>query len=329
MFWENLTNANLGEPFFALAPMNDVTDSVFRQIVAKCAAPDVFFTEFVSVDSLSSIGARRMDVKLAYSDVEKPLIVQIWGNKPKNYEIQCRELSYRGYAGIDINMGCPVQKVISKGSCSALIKNRSKAKEIIDATREGISAGDRNVALSVKTRIGFDEIDLTWIEFLLNQNLDCLTVHCRTTKEQSKVPNHFEVLPEIVAMRSAIAPNTKLVLNGDVHTRAQGEELAGEHGVDGIMIGRGIFFDPFVFSQQSPWVDMRTAQKLELYIEHIDLYERTWQGKKNPDALKRFAKTYVIGFPGAPQVRDNIMGLKNIDAVRDYLLELISQTLVS
>lgn len=323
MIWETLSGR---KPFFALAPMIDVTDSVFRQIVARCCAPDVFFTEFVSVDSLASPGAASMAPKLSFSESEKPLIVQVWGNDPKNYEIQCRELSYRGFAGIDINMGCPVAKVISKGSCSALIKNRTKAKDIITSAHEGIAAGKSDIALSVKTRIGFNEIDLTWIEFLLNQNLDCLTVHCRTTKELSKVPNHFEVLPEIVSMKNAIAPDTKLAVNGDILSRSQGIQVAEEHGLDGVMIGRGIFHDPFVFSDNSPWAEMTTAQKLSLYIEHIDLYEKTWQGKKNPDALKRFAKTYVVGFPGAPQVRDTLMGLSNIDAVKAYLHELINQS---
>ncbi|MFN8015446.1 MAG: tRNA-dihydrouridine synthase [Acidimicrobiia bacterium] len=303
--------------------MNDATDSVFRQIVARCSSPDVFFSEFVSVDSLNSASRHAMDSKLFFTSYEKPLIVQVWGNDPKNYEIQCRELSYAGYAGIDINMGCPVSKIIAKGSCSALINNRTRAKDIIDATKEGVKAGNPEVSVSVKTRIGFDSIDLSWIKFLLEQNLDCLIVHCRTTKEQSKVPNHFEVLPEIVKMRNEISPSTKLVANGDIASRSHGAEIAQEYGIDGVMIGRAIFHDPFVFSEQSPWMTMPTKEKLSLYLEHIDLFDKTWQNSKNPEVLKRFAKTYVVGFARAAQVREQIMALRSIADVREYISQII------
>lgn len=321
MIWDKISAKN--KPFFALAPMNDVTDSVFRQIIARCTSPDVFFTEFVSVDSLSSPGRHAMDTKLAFSSSEQPLIVQVWGNDPKNYEIHAAELSRGGYAGIDINMGCPVAKIISKGSCSALIKDRGKAHDIIAATQAGAQVHGSHFPVSVKTRIGYDKIDLSWIEFLLNLDLDGLIIHCRTTLEQSKVPNHFEVLPEIVEMRNSLSSTTKLVANGDITTREQGNKLAGEFGLDGIMIGRGVFLDPFVFSFASPWSEMPTEKKLQLFLEHIDLFDKTWNGTKNADVLKRFAKTYVVGFPGAPKIRDEIMGLHGVEEVRAYLNDLI------
>ena len=321
MIWEELAKEK--QPFFALAPMNDVTDRVFRQMVAKCAAPDVFFSEFVSVDALAGPGRESMENKLSFDSQEHPLIVQVWGIDPKNYVSQCRELSIMGYSGIDINMGCPVAKIINKGACSALINDRNKAKEIIAAAKSGAKSGNPDVPVSVKTRIGFDEIDLSWIEFLLEQNLSALTVHCRTVQEQSNVANHVELLPEIVEMRNRISPKTILIANGDISTRTQGEELALKYDLDGIMIGRGVFSDPYVFDSKSKWNELEPIQKLNLYGEHIDLFDKTWQGTKNPDVLKKFAKTYIVGFKGAHSMREKIMEQRTIEGVREYLSSFI------
>lgn len=304
--------------------MNDVTDSVFRQIIARFGAPDVFFTEFVSVESLASPGKSAMDEKLQFTPEEEPLVVQVWGNDPDCFESQCRELSTKGYAGIDINMGCPVNKIISKGSCSALINDRALAKDIISASQSGISTSRNHLPLSVKTRIGFDHIDLNWIEFLLEQKLSALIIHCRTAVELSKVPNHFEVLPEIVEMRNQISPETKLIGNGDIKTRNQGEGLAQEFNLDGIMIGRGIFSDPFVFAKQSPWNKKTPEDKLRLYLDHIELFDKTWQGNKNPEILKKFAKVYITDFQGAFSIRESIMGLRSVDKISLYLQELLT-----
>ena len=190
------------------------------------------------------------------------MIVQLWGLDPKNYETQSNELAKRGYVGIDLNMGCPVDKIIKKGACSALIRNRHLAKDIIIATQNG--AGD--IPVSVKTRVGFDEIDLSWIEFLLEQNLSSLTVHARTVKEKSDVENHWELFPQIVQMRNAIAPKTKLIANGDVLSRQHGTELAKQYGLDGLMIGRAIFDDPYVFTEEDIWANTTPDEKINLYF---------------------------------------------------------------
>ncbi len=284
--------------------MDDVTDTVFRRIVADTAKPDLFFSEFVSVDGLMSRGRAAVQNKLQFTDGEKPLIAQLWGLKPDNYRAVADELATQGYAGIDINMGCPVPVVIKNGACSALINNRELAGQIIAATKEG---ADGRVPVSVKCRIGFNEIDLTWIEFLLEQGIATLTVHGRTTKEQSKVPNHWEVFEEIVALRDRIAPDTKIIGNGDVLSKQEGIEIAQRLGLDGIMIGRGIFKDPYAFADQSPWPEMTKDQKIDLYAQHIKLFIETWSGTKNPASLKKFAKVYLNGFIGASDARSAIM----------------------
>jgi len=207
-FWQSLPH-----PFTVLAPMEGVTDVVFRQIISQIGRPDVFFTEFTNCDGLMSKGRRRVEDALLFSENEQPVVAQIWGLRPENYYKTAQYCREKGFAGIDINMGCPVDTVIKKGACSALIKNHSLAKEIIDATKEGAE----DLPVSVKTRIGFDSISLTdWVGFLLQQDLAALTLHFRTVRELSKVPAHWDCLPEIMKLRQELAPKTLIIGNGDV-----------------------------------------------------------------------------------------------------------------
>src|SRR5882672_11300852 len=205
--------ADLPKPFFVLAPMDDVTDTVFRRIVAGCARPDLFFTEFVNVDGLQSEGRGRLIKRIEFTPAEQPLIAQIWGKDPENYRKTAAELVEMGFAGIDINMGCPIKAVVNNGCCSALINNREMALEIIKATQEG-AAG--RVPVSVKTRLGWNQIDYSWHELLLRQNLAMLSVHGRTRSEMSAVPNNWEAIGEIRKLRDKIAPQTLIIGNGDI-----------------------------------------------------------------------------------------------------------------
>lgn len=304
---------DLPRPFFVLAPMDDVTDSVFRQVVASTAAPDLYFTEFVNVDGLQSPGRDRVSKKLQFTDIEKPLVAQVWGLEPDNFYKTAYELTTAGYAGIDINMGCPVKDVVNNGTCSALILNRPLATEIIKAVQKGVqdaakAAGVEPVPVSVKTRLGFNEVDLSWHEFLLGHGLDMLTVHGRTRREMSLVPAHWDVIGQVRELRDKLAPDTLIVGNGDVESHAQGIELAAHYGLDGIMIGRGVFHDPYVFSPDSPWPDMTPLQKLALFKRHIELFAATWpDGERRVHTLNKFCKIYVNGFDNAKELRETLM----------------------
>lgn len=302
---------NLPKPFFALAPMDDVTDTVFRQVVAKCAKPDLFFSEFVNVDGLESKGKDKVSTRLNHTDVDQPLIAQLWGLKPENYKLSAEEIvsgKYGQFAGIDINMGCPIKDVIKNGACSGLINNRPLAEEIIQATIKG-SKG--KLPISVKTRLGFNEIDLTWHEFLLNQGLDMLIIHGRTRAEMSKVPANWQAIGEIRALRDKISPKTLIVGNGDVLSREQSEQFAKEFNLDGIMIGRGIFNDPYIFSKNSPWEERTKEQKLELFKYHVKLFDKTWGSTRPIKILNKFCKVYVNNFEGASEIRKKLMSAKD------------------
>jgi tRNA-dihydrouridine synthase len=246
-FWQQLP-----KPFFALAPMDDVTDVVFRQVVAQAAAPDVFFTEFVSTDGLQSAGrASTLERLRLEPNLNRPLVAQIWGNDPDKYHASARDISAinerqaaagaPAFAGIDINLGCPERGIVARGCCGGLIGHNSRVAELIAATK----AGAPELPVSVKTRLGLGRIITEdWAGFLLTQDLAALTIHGRTVREMSKVPAHWDEIAKVAALRAQIAPHTVLLGNGDVDSRAQGETLAQTTGVDGIMIGRGIFKTP-------------------------------------------------------------------------------------
>jgi tRNA-dihydrouridine synthase len=311
---------DLPKPFFVMAPMDDVTDTVFRQIVASCAPPDLFFTEFVNVDGLQSPGRPHLLKKLQNTDKERPLIAQLWGLKPENfYEVSKQIVSgeFGEFAGIDLNMGCPAKGEVQNGACSALMNNRELAAEIIQATQQG-AAGV--LPVSVKTRLGFHEIDPTWHEFLLQFKLNMLTIHGRTKREMSKVPAHWDEIGKVRELRDALSPETLLVGNGDVTSHAHGLELASQYRLDGIMVGRGIFHDPFLFAVNSPWQDQSKQQRIELYTKHVKLFANTWQHGEHPvHVLNKFCKIYINGFDGAKEMREQLMAAKNTDELLHLL----------
>ena len=295
---------DLPKPFLVLAPMDDVTDTVFRQIVADCAPPDLYFTEFVNVDGLQSPGREKLIKKLQFSPKEKPIIAQLWGLKPENFYKTTKEMMAMGFDGVDINMGCPVKTVIKNGACAALMNNRELAGEIIDAARE---AADK-FPVCIKTRVGFSTTDMSWLEFLLSKKLDLLSIHGRTAKQLSKVPADWDMIGQIRQMRDSLCPATLIVGNGDVMNRMQALSLAKKYKLDGVMIGRGVFHDPFVFGRKSPWEDWSKEQKIGLFKKHIELFEKTWRrGEYKFDSLKKFAKVYVNGFDGASELRTKFM----------------------
>lgn len=309
--WQNARK----RPFVALAPMDDVTDVVFRRLVHELAPADVYFTEFASVEGYCSAGRPAIERRLLLDPSEGPVIAQIWGTAPEHYRTMAYDLAKRGFAGIDINMGCPVRDVTKTGACSALINTPELAAEIIAATKAG--AGD--VPVSVKTRIGWSAPAIEqWLGFLLRQDIAALTVHLRTTKEQSKVPAHWELAEDIVRLRGEISPSTVLIGNGDVATRQEAEAKIAATGFDGIMIGRGIFHNPWAFDAEPR--EHTPADRFGALLRHLELFESTWLNReKHFEPLKKFFKIYVSGFDGAAHVRAELMSTKSVDQARAVL----------
>ncbi len=307
-FWEKLKR-----PIMVLAPMADVTDAAFRELIAKYGKPDVFWTEFVSVDGLNSEGQKRLLVDFWYSQEEHPIVAQIFGSNPENFYKSAKLIKELGFDGVDINMGCPVKKILNQKSCSALIRTPALAQEIIQATKEG--AGD--LPVSVKTRIGFSKIEIdTWLPTLLEMEIAVLTVHLRTVKEMSKVPAHWELMQEIVQTVRHQTSGTLILGNGDVQTLQEAEQKVAETGCDGIMIGRGIFGNPWLFSRK-PQVNL--SERLKVMIEHSKLFEEKFAGIKSFETMKKHYKAYVNGFDGARELRVKLMETHSAKEVEEIV----------
>lgn len=311
-FW-----AELPKPFTALAPLDGVTDVVFRQMITKLGKPDVLFTEFTSCEGLQSGGFERVKTNLLFHPNEQPVVAQIWGHIPENYYETAKYLKELGFAGVDINMGCPIRSIIKDGGCSALIKNPDLAKKIIQATKDG--AGD--LPVSVKTRIGFHRENIEeWIGFLLQQDLAVLTVHLRTVSELSKVPAHWDLMSKVIELRNKIAPKTIIIGNGDITTREEIQKKFDQYKCDGFMIGRGIFANPWLFNEKIDMVDISINQRFDTFLEHIKLYEKTWGVEKTFEPLKKFCKVYINNFSDAAHYREKIMQTTSLKELEECVL---------
>jgi nifR3 family TIM-barrel protein len=305
------------QPLFCLAPMEGATDAAFRQVVVDCGKPDVMFTEFVNVSGMMSVGRRQVAQALQFEENEQPLIAQIWGLNPDHFYAATKEVVARGFAGVDINMGCPDKAVIKKGAGGALIKNRPLVSEIIQAVKLG-AAG--KIPVSVKIRIGFDKIVTDdWAAFVLSHDIDALTVHGRTVAELSKVPCHWDEIGKVVSLRNQMNKETVIIGNGDVFSRQQGLDLIGEHQVQGVMIGRGIFHNPWIFSHSTE-VSRDKSERIALLLFHLDTYERLWGATKPFAPLKKYFKIYIQSFDGASELRERLMETKTIAEARALLL---------
>ncbi len=317
-FWNDLP-----QPFFVLAPMEAVTDVVFRHVVRRAGAPDVFFTEFANATGWVHAGDRAIAGRLIKTDDEHPLVAQIWGGEPGDMEQFAQHCARLGFAGIDINMGCPAKSAIKSGG-AALIRNPDVAIAAIAAAK---TAG---LPVSVKTRLGYSAVDewRAWLTTLLQQDIVNLTIHLRTKKEMSKVAAHYELIDDIVALRDAIAPQTLLTINGDIRDRAHGMALVAAHpGVNGVMIGRGVFADPFCFAPCTPRTDSvaqgsgsMAQRNFALLRYHLDLFDR-WQPQlgRPYETLKRFYKIYIRDFDGAKELRDQLMHTTSTDEARQII----------
>ncbi len=303
----------LHKPFFCLAPMADVTDAAFRQIICKYRKPDVFWTEFVSADGLSSPGREVLKNNLIFTKKEKPIVVQLFSSNPDKMRQAVKYVALLGFDGIDINMGCPDKSVEKQGAGAAMMKDIKKSGEIIQAVKDGIKDSKRkNVAVSVKTRIGYNQNQIeVWIPFLLSCDIDALTVHARTRKEMSKVPARWDYIKRVVEIRNEMKVKTKIIGNGDVLDLKHGRQLAKETGCDGIMIGRGIFGNPWLFSDIVPSM----KEKLKVMVEHTKLFEKLLSKHKNFAVMKKHFKAYVNGFDGAKELRVELMETKNAKEV--------------
>lgn len=330
-FWKDIK-----KPIFCLAPMADVTDCAFRQMIAKYGRPDVFWTEFVSADGLAHPVAReKLLIDLKYGEEEHPIVAQIFGGKPDNIKAAAELCAELGFDGIDINMGCPDKSIEKQCAGAGMMKDPELAKAVIRAAKEGANG----LPVSVKCRIGYNKNEIeTWIPALLEENLVVLTVHLRTRKEMSNVPAHWELMKQIVELRNKISPETLIIGNGDIMNLEEAEQKVKETGCDGVMLGRAIFGNPFLFAElkntsprpaqinlDSPPLSIWNGEgkvvreRLSVLIEHTKLFEEMLGKHKNFAIMKKHFKAYVNGFDGAKELRMKLMEADNATQVEGII----------
>lgn len=299
----------LPKPFLILAPMEGVTDIVFREIVDIAGRPDLFYTEFTNVSSYASEKGRANALeRLAIRDGEQPIIAQIWGKNPEHFKTIAADLEELGFSGVDLNFGCPDKNVNRTGGGAAMIKTPELAMECIRNVKKAT-----RLPVSVKTRLGWSQVEeyKDWLPVILNEHPAALTVHLRTKKEMSKVPAHYELIAEIVKLRDTISPETKLVINGDIADKAAAMKLHEEFPeVDGFMIGRGVFKNPYCFTEHTP----TREELMELLKKHLELHT-----SPSYEPLKHFFKIYVNNFPGAAELRAKLMETHSVEEAREIL----------
>ena len=344
MIWQELPR-----PFLILAPMEGVTDVVFRQVVTKAGRPDLFFTEFTNVSSYASEKGRanaleRLEIALS----DKPIIAQIWGKNSEHFSETCQALSSLGFSGVDLNFGCPDKHVNKAGGGAAMIKTPELAVECFRNAKKATE-----LPVSIKTRLGWSEVNeyKEWLTILLNEHPAALTVHLRTRKEMSKVPAHYELIPEIINLRSEISSETVLVINGDIKDLKQVKELHEKYPeVEGFMIGRGVFQNPYCFTEYEPTKDeLIKLLKLHLQLYEVRLYmtsrsmcdqrgalaseprndgrersgdEKACIGAPRYEPLKHFFKIYINNFPGAAEIRAKLMETHTVEEAWEVLKEV-------
>jgi len=313
-FWEKLPT-----PFFALAPLEDVTDAAFRRLIAKFAKPHVMFTEFTSADGLilaDEVGQKKLRRKLLYSNLERPIVAQIFTSSAERMEEASKLVATLGFDGVDINMGCPDRAVEKSGCGAALIKNPALARELIRAAKTS------GLPVSLKTRLGYNDDELDppaggWLRELLAEEPAAITLHARTRKEMSDVPARWERVKRAVQIRNEIGATTLIIGNGDVESIADARRRAGETGCDSVMLGRAIFGNPWLFSGRSD--SPSPQEKIEALLAHLKLFDELLGDVSNYATMKKHFKAYISGWDGAKDLRIRLMETTNLEEARRLL----------
>lgn len=324
-FWDTLPN----DGAFILAPMADVTDSGFRKTIAKYSrtgkpggGPHAFYTEFVAADGLASEAGRpKLMHNFKYTESERPIVAQIFSNNPENMEAAARLCVELGFDGIDINMGCPERNICKQGAGSALIQTPQRAQEVILATKRGAQG---KIPVSVKTRVGWTQNEIeTWIPAILECDVAAIILHGRTRKVMSTVPANWDWISRAAEIVHASGKPTKFIGNGDVVSLEQGREYIKKYGVDGVMIGRGIFGNPWFFDTQV--TEVTVQEKLTVMLEHTRTFVEELGDHKNFAVMKKHYKAYVNGFDGAKELRMHLMESNTYEEIEEYVTTFIQQ----
>ncbi len=374
-FWQKLKEkSNIQKrPIVVLAPMADVTDVAFREMISIYSragqnpssgggGPDVFWTEFVSANGLDSPGRSALLKDLEYTENQRPIIAQIFSSDPDKMYKAGKLIVELGFDGVDINMGCPDKAIEKQGAGASMIKTPDIAVAVIQAVQRGVIDGAQEynkpiIPVSVKTRVGYNTIQINeWIPILLGCNIDALTVHVRTRKEMSAVPANWELIKDVIKLRNKISPETIIIGNGDVMDLNHAQELYDKYGVDGVMIGRAVFGNPWIFDWDrmvvkrpvrlpkfvyqilpNKWIKkilgsarytasaVPQDEKMRVLLEHAKLFNEKLGDVKSYSIMKKHFKAYCHGFVGAKTLREKLMATNNVTELEIVINEFLKK----
>ncbi len=328
-FWNELE-----KPIIGLSPMDGVTDAAMRFIVKKYGEADIIYTEFVSAEGLWRIKKRgEMENKiwqdLRFDMAQRPNIVQLFGSDPESFYESAKIVCELGFDGIDINMGCPSPGLEKRGGGAGLIRDKCNAVEVVEATRRGVAeyiktqelknsrTQDKEIPVSVKTRIGSDKPDKEWWHTLAGMNLPAVAMHGRTFKQlysgEADWDSLFEAA-EIIRRSGAL-----FLGNGDVkelkNSKTQelkimtsfGKEIDLTGRMDGVLIGRGAIGNPWILKRTQEHKESRTqeeeiGERLRVAVEHSEVFEKLLPEQKF-FVMRKHLVGYCSGFPEATELR--------------------------
>lgn len=352
--WRQLLASD--KPLVGMSPMDGITDEAFRLTQIHFAQPDFNFTEFVSSEGISRGGVKLYD-QLLFSSSESPIIGQLFGKDPDSFYKSSIILCELGFDGIDINMGCPAKTVVHNGSGAALIGKPELASEIIKAAKSGIadwSQGIRKITdiglnqktldviaknkkytglpvkggvlgteglktptISVKTRLGISEIIIEkWSEFILSHELDFLTIHGRTLKQA------YSGVADWLAISKAASDNktsAKIFGNGDINSRQQGIDYTKKYKVNGVLIGRAICGNPWVFSDHDP----TPQERFSAMLYHSQIFKEVFPHRVF-DSLRKHYLFYTSGLVNAKALRAKLIRINSIEELLELEKEFIN-----
>ncbi len=317
-----------------IAPMADVTDAAFRRVIAKYSShvrkdgtiggPDVMWTEFVAADGLMRAtpeGKEKLLADLWYAEEERPIVAQLFSSNEEYMESAARLAVELGFDGIDLNMGCPSNTIERQGCGAAMIRDPKKARAVIQAAKRG--AGD--LPVSVKTRLGYNKVEIeTWVPEILAEEPAVLTIHARTRKEMSKVPAHWDLVKRVVEIRNELGSKTLIIGNGDAVSLEDAHAKIATSGADGVMLGRAIFGNPWLFHPEKDLSNIGIEERLTVMLEHTKLFSELLHFK-NFATMKKHYKAYVNGFENAAQLRAELMEKNTYQEIETVVHEFLGK----
>ena len=302
-----------------LAPMAGVTDIAFRGLCKELGC-GLLYTEMVSAKGLH-YGSSNTEALMQISDLEKPVAIQIFGSDPKIMANACEIFNTRAdICMVDVNMGCPVPKIVKNGEGSALMTNPKLAAEIIKEMKKVSTK-----PVTVKFRKGFDSNNVNAVEFakyMEDAGVDAIAVHGRTREQMYEGKADWEII-------KAVKENVKvpLIANGDVFSVEAAIRIKEVTNCDAIMVARGAMGNPWIFREimqamNGEEVIYPTAmEKIDMCIRHLDLAVKYYEEIKAVREMRKHTAWYVKGLNNCTEIKDKVNTKKSYEEVKQVLLD--------